>query len=51
MTIGSVRRRRLALPGVTEAIKRDDDLLSAGLTTKAQAAMDTTLARLRRGSS
>jgi predicted DNA-binding protein (MmcQ/YjbR family) len=40
MTTESIRRWCLALPGVTEDIKWDDDLLKAGLTKKAQAAID-----------
>lgn len=40
MTTGSIRRWCLALPGVTEDIKWDDDLSKASLTKKAQAAID-----------
>jgi hypothetical protein len=50
MTIGSVR----LVPGPAgrdRGHQADDDLLSAGLTKEAQAAIDATLARLRRGSS
>ena len=40
MTIESIRRWCKALPGVTEDIKWDDELVKARLTKKAQAAID-----------
>jgi hypothetical protein len=40
MTVESIRRWCLALGGVTEDIKWDDDLVKAGLTKKAQAAIE-----------
>ena len=40
MTIESIRRWCKALPGVTEDIEWDDELVIASLTKKAQAAID-----------
>ena len=51
MTIESIRRWCLTLPGVTEDIKWDADLVKASLAKKVRASIDAAPGRLRRASS